>query len=107
MFIRSTSGAGGLALALALVAPPAFAQTPAAPQISVADQAMRQDCVRRVAPPSPNPHDVFRRIVCVPRNATTVPESRRPHRRPPVVPREAVPQPLSSGLSQPDQGVQR
>lgn len=28
------------------------------------------DCVRRVAPPSPNPHDVFRRIVCMPREHT-------------------------------------
>lgn len=65
MFIHSMPGVGALALAFALAASPAFAQTPVTAQAQVTDQVRGNVCLRRVAPPSPNPHDVFRRTLCV------------------------------------------
>lgn len=61
MSIPLKSVVSATALALALLAFPGIASA----------RSSDPDCIRRVAPPSPNPHDVFRRIVCVPRDDTT------------------------------------
>lgn len=99
MTIRFKSAVGAAALLLAIVSLPGVAAAQGSPQASP------EDCVRRVAPPSPNPHDVFRRIVCVPRNSTTFSEGRCRHRCRPSTPPSAVPQAPSPGASQPDQGA--
>ncbi len=57
MSIPVKSVVSAAALALALLAFPGTASA----------RSSDPDCVRRVAPPSPNPHDVFRRTVCIPR----------------------------------------
>lgn len=75
MFIHSMQGVGALALAFALAASPALAQTPVTAQAPVMDHVRGNVCVRRVAPPSPNPHDVFRRTLCVSAAATDLSEA--------------------------------
>lgn len=101
MTIRFRSAAGASAFLLAVVGVPgvAGAQTDL--------QAAPHECVRRAAPPSSAPHDVFRRIVCVPRNATTFSEGRCRQRCRPVVEPAARPEPPSAESSQPDRGALR
>lgn len=99
MTIRFKMAAGAGALLLVVVSLPGVAGAQTSPQ------AAPQECVPRVAPPSPAPHDVFRRTVCVPRNATTLSEGRCRHGCSPVAPRGAMPQAPSIGPSQPDQGA--
>lgn len=84
--VKSVVSATALAFALLASPGPALARS------------SDTDCVRRVAPPSPNPHDVFRRIVCVPREdaAGTFEACREPCRtvadpqRPPGAPSYAA-----------------
>jgi len=60
MSIRLLAGAA-VAASIALFTLPAAAN---------AQPAFHGDCVRRAAPPSSVPHDVFRRILCVHRGHT-------------------------------------
>ena len=87
------------ALLLAVVSLPGVAGAQATPQ------APRQDCVRRVAPPSSAPHELFRRTVCVPRSPTTLSEGCCRQRCQPVAEPRATPQPPSTGPSRLDQGA--
>lgn len=99
MTIRSKTAAGASALLISVVSLPGVAAS------QTRSQALLQDCVRRVAPPSSTPHDVFRRTVCVPRNATALSEGRCRNRCSPLAPRGAMPRAPSTGPSQPDQGA--